>query len=326
MSVKAAVAALAVALTLFGLQPAVALAADPRVEATSPDFAAGKVMLTATGPEASTVEFRMGDDILGSLPARDGAASWGPVRLSRQTTVTALGRSGDGVVRWTVTSLLDPADFAPDRAIVDVRPGSAIPASTTVSVSAPVTITAVAIALDIGGPVRAHTATAGPDSPVAIAGVRMPWGPGWMRVRVRNAFGASPPVAIRVYNVGTLRDIPARGALVLVHKRVMRAYQIRDRKVVRTWPVATGMHSTPTPDGHFRLARAEAAGGSWGVLRRRLYRRTGGTWRKTSYYIHGTNDPWSIGMMASHGCVRMYNSHIRQFSRVVPTGTLVRIR
>jgi hypothetical protein len=33
----------------------------------------------------------------------------------------------------------------------------------------------------------------------------------------------------------------------------------------------------------------------------------------TSYYIHGTNDPDSIGTPASHGCVRLWNRNLRVF-------------
>jgi L,D-transpeptidase ErfK/SrfK len=36
----------------------------------------------------------------------------------------------------------------------------------------------------------------------------------------------------------------------------------------------------------------------------------------TSYGIHGTNNPWSIGREATHGCIRLYNDEIaRLFAR-----------
>jgi len=39
----------------------------------------------------------------------------------------------------------------------------------------------------------------------------------------------------------------------------------------------------------------------------------------TSYGIHGTNNEWSIGREATHGCIRLYNDEIeRLFARVKP--------
>ena len=39
----------------------------------------------------------------------------------------------------------------------------------------------------------------------------------------------------------------------------------------------------------------------------------------TSYGIHGTNNPWSIGREATHGCIRLYNDEIaRLFVRTAP--------
>ncbi|MBK8976419.1 MAG: L,D-transpeptidase family protein [Planctomycetes bacterium] len=46
----------------------------------------------------------------------------------------------------------------------------------------------------------------------------------------------------------------------------------------------------------------------------------------TSYGIHGTWDPDSIGTRASAGCVRLSNSDIAEFAELVPSGTTVDIR
>jgi lipoprotein-anchoring transpeptidase ErfK/SrfK len=37
--------------------------------------------------------------------------------------------------------------------------------------------------------------------------------------------------------------------------------------------------------------------------------------------IHGTNEPWSIGSAASHGCIRMLPSDVIQLYRMTPLGT-----
>ena len=41
------------------------------------------------------------------------------------------------------------------------------------------------------------------------------------------------------------------------------------------------------------------------------------------YAIHGTNRPELIGGFVSHGCIRMYNSDIRELYRLVDIGTPV---
>jgi lipoprotein-anchoring transpeptidase ErfK/SrfK len=47
------------------------------------------------------------------------------------------------------------------------------------------------------------------------------------------------------------------------------------------------------------------------------------TMRGGEYAIHGTNRPGSIGGFVSHGCIRMYNSDIRELYRLVSVGTPV---
>ncbi|MEW5757707.1 MAG: L,D-transpeptidase family protein [Pseudomonadota bacterium] len=45
----------------------------------------------------------------------------------------------------------------------------------------------------------------------------------------------------------------------------------------------------------------------------------------TSYLIHGTNKPFSVGMRVSHGCLRMYPEDIARLYPLVPVGTPVRV-
>jgi L,D-transpeptidase ErfK/SrfK len=45
----------------------------------------------------------------------------------------------------------------------------------------------------------------------------------------------------------------------------------------------------------------------------------------TSYGIHGTNNAWSIGRMATHGCIRLYEDEMRRLYTRIPTGTRLRI-
>ncbi len=43
------------------------------------------------------------------------------------------------------------------------------------------------------------------------------------------------------------------------------------------------------------------------------------------YFIHGTNKPFGVGQMVSHGCIRLYDEHIATLVEMVPNGTPVYI-
>lgn len=87
----------------------------------------------------------------------------------------------------------------------------------------------------------------------------------------------------------------------------------------RQFPVAIGKPSTPTPSGNFAIATKVLFPG--GVL--------GACWMGLSldsYGIHGTNAPWLIGQMVSHGCIRMHNANAQEVFSFVSIGTPVYIR
>jgi L,D-transpeptidase ErfK/SrfK len=44
-----------------------------------------------------------------------------------------------------------------------------------------------------------------------------------------------------------------------------------------------------------------------------------------SYFIHGTNKRFGIGMQVTHGCIRMYPEHIEELYKLVPVNTPVTI-
>ena len=46
---------------------------------------------------------------------------------------------------------------------------------------------------------------------------------------------------------------------------------------------------------------------------------------KTSYGIHGSNNEWSIGREATHGCIRLYNDQIEKLWRRTKPGTPLRL-
>lgn len=88
----------------------------------------------------------------------------------------------------------------------------------------------------------------------------------------------------------------------------------------KSYPVAVGKPSTPTPRGIFRIKnKAINPGGSFGA------RWLGLTAPGGRYGIHGTNNPSSIGKAVSNGCIRMYNSDVIEVADLVPVGTVVEI-
>jgi lipoprotein-anchoring transpeptidase ErfK/SrfK len=85
---------------------------------------------------------------------------------------------------------------------------------------------------------------------------------------------------------------------------------------------------TPTPAMIAREPERNArwAGGMEGGLQnplgaRALYLHQNG--RDTLYRIHGTTEPWSIGLSVSSGCIRMHNQDVIDLFNRTPVGTRV---
>jgi hypothetical protein len=104
-------------------------------------------------------------------------------------------------------------------------------------------------------------------------------------------------------------------------------------EVVMREQVAVGTGGTPTPTGLFYttvLVAPADPGGAYGPY---AYGLSGYSEVLTTFAggdgqiaIHGTNNPASIGVDASHGCIRMSNEAITELSTYLPLGTPVRIR
>lgn len=94
----------------------------------------------------------------------------------------------------------------------------------------------------------------------------------------------------------------------------------KDNKVFKTYRVAVGKPSTPTPKGTFKIInKAINPGGPFGARWMGLNAPNG------DYGIHGTNNPNSIGKNVSNGCIRMYNKDVIEIFNLVPVGTVVKI-
>jgi lipoprotein-anchoring transpeptidase ErfK/SrfK len=120
--------------------------------------------------------------------------------------------------------------------------------------------------------------------------------------------------------------------LVVIHLHTHRMIVRRAHRLMKTFKIAVGKPSTPTPTGRFfitELLKQPDAGGAYGpyafgtsaysnVL---LHFGTG----DGQIGLHGSNEPSLIGQSISHGCVRLYNQDVTWLSQRIPLGTPVRI-
>jgi hypothetical protein len=114
---------------------------------------------------------------------------------------------------------------------------------------------------------------------------------------------------------------PPPGKVSIVIKIQERTLELHnDGEMYKKYRIAVGKSDTPTPIGEWNVVWKDYNWGSgfgtrwmglnvpWGI-----------------YGIHGTNNPWSIGRFASHGCIRMRNRDVEELFEWVPVGTEVKI-
>jgi lipoprotein-anchoring transpeptidase ErfK/SrfK len=105
---------------------------------------------------------------------------------------------------------------------------------------------------------------------------------------------------------------------ILINTKIFTLTLLKDGKAFKSYPIAIGKPSTPTPKGTFRIInKAYNPGGPFGARWLGL--------NIKGYGIHGTNNPSSIGKAVSNGCIRTYNKNIIELYNTVPIGTTVRI-
>lgn len=106
--------------------------------------------------------------------------------------------------------------------------------------------------------------------------------------------------------------------VVKIPARVLELHE--DGKVYKKYRVAVGKSETPSPVGEWVMVwKSYRSEDRFGTRFLALNVPWGG------YGIHGTNQSWSIGNFASHGCIRMRNKDIEELFEWVPVGTPVRI-
>jgi lipoprotein-anchoring transpeptidase ErfK/SrfK len=103
-------------------------------------------------------------------------------------------------------------------------------------------------------------------------------------------------------------------------------------QVIKTFPVAVGKDSTPSPDGDFTVVNRTENPTYYHkgkVIKPGKSNPLGTRWMGLSqkgYGIHGTNVPSSIGKAASHGCFRMAKKDVEELFKLVRVGDAVIVR
>ena len=106
---------------------------------------------------------------------------------------------------------------------------------------------------------------------------------------------------------------------------------MEDGQVVKTYPIAVGKKSTPSPNGNFHIA-SRVVKPTWYQPGKMVgpgpANPLGTRWMGLGYKgygIHGTNMPNSIGKAASHGCIRMRNHDVEELFDLVKVGDPVEL-
>lgn len=106
--------------------------------------------------------------------------------------------------------------------------------------------------------------------------------------------------------------------IIKIPARILELHE--DGKVYKKYRVAVGKSGTPSPVGEWVIQwKSYRSEDRFGTRFMALNVPWGG------YGIHGTNQSWSIGRFASHGCIRMRNKDAEELYEWVPVGTPVRI-
>jgi lipoprotein-anchoring transpeptidase ErfK/SrfK len=122
---------------------------------------------------------------------------------------------------------------------------------------------------------------------------------------------------------------PARRVVVSIPHRKLAVLEAGH--VVRTYSVAVGKPSTPSPIGSFRVVQ-RIPDPTW-YTRGRIVppgksNPLGTRWiglDVKGYGIHGTNRAGSIGRNVSHGCVRLRNSDVEELFNLLAVGDTVEL-
>jgi L,D-transpeptidase ErfK/SrfK len=219
-----------------------------------------------------------------------------------------------------------------------------------------VVLSLLQLAVLAAGPAHALTPHPGQLSPIVGQPSRTVVGEGDTLLDIAFSFGVgfeqvvrlNPHVNVWIPEPGTPVELPTQTVLpsvphegLVINLPEMRLYDFRVEKGPDVIAVAVGDATDPTPLGSFRIGE-KRLDPVWRVpdsIRRERPELPatvppgpdnplGDRWMtlgRSSYGIHGTNNRWSIGHDATHGCVRLYNRDMHALFDRTPEGTAVQV-
>ncbi len=110
--------------------------------------------------------------------------------------------------------------------------------------------------------------------------------------------------AVRTFPIG----IGETGAFTPVGK-----FYVKDKRVSPTWHIPPSLQKEHEGKKSIPPGPDNPLGSHWLGL------------SISGYGIHGTNFPWAVGRLVTHGCIRLYPEDILQLYPIVPIGTPVTI-
>lgn len=137
--------------------------------------------------------------------------------------------------------------------------------------------------------------------------------------------------------VGNLLAVPTASIEVVIFKAEFRLFVLLGDLIVLDYEIGTGVDDS-TPVGAFRIA-GKTKNPDWTMDDGRVVpfgdpeHVIGSRWMgfatdrgRTSYGIHGTTEPETIGKSKSEGCIRMLKADIEALYDLVPEGAKIQVR
>lgn len=127
-----------------------------------------------------------------------------------------------------------------------------------------------------------------------------------------------------------IKEFPKNDYWIIINKSTNTLILSKGNKIEKKYPIATGRKWSYTPEGKFTIVNKKVnpawGGGGYaqpvkgGISKNPLGYRWMGLDKGGGgiYGIHGTNNPYSIGTYASHGCIRMFNKDVEELFEIIP--------
>jgi len=117
---------------------------------------------------------------------------------------------------------------------------------------------------------------------------------------------------------GVNTEPPPGEAHIEIYLHKLKLAVFSDGEEYASFPIASGRPATPSPMGEWRVTEKNyRPNDAFGTRWMRLSVPWGG------YGVHGTNAPWSVGRVASLGCIRMYNKDVELIYPWIPVGARI---